>query len=247
MATKNRNLPAEDAEAAEAFDDAQAEQLDLGADEERLPWLEGDDDAQEPGVDTARVAAFGVIGLLVVILVVGGIWWGTHGRFAGGPKPDGSTIAAPAGPYKTKPAKPGGKTFQGTGDESFAVAEGKSREGTLATDATPKPSVSALPATAAPAASATPPPAKPTPAATPEVKGVGVQVGAYSNRATAESGWNKLVAQLPALHGVSHRIVEGQADIGTVYRLQAVAPDVAEANSLCAKLKASGGACQVKP
>jgi len=74
-----------------------------------------------------------------------------------------------------------------------------------------------------------------------------VQVGAYSNRATAESGWSKLLTQFPALQGVKHRVVEGQADIGTVYRLQAVTGDLASANSLCSKLKATGGACQVKP
>ena len=77
-----RDLPAEDAEAAEAYEDAEAEQLDLGADDERLPWLEGDDDDQEPGVDTARIAAFGVIGLLVIVLIVGGIWWATRGGSA---------------------------------------------------------------------------------------------------------------------------------------------------------------------
>jgi cell division septation protein DedD len=238
-----RDLPAEDAEAAEAYEDAEAEQLDLGAGEERLPWLEGDDDAQEPGVDTARIAAFGVIGLLAIVLVVGGIWWATHGHLGGGPKPDGSTIAAPPGPYKTKPADPGGKTFVGTGDESFAVAEGKTREGVLATDTAPKPSVDV--ATVA----NTKPNATPTakPSAEPEATGVGVQVGAYSNRATAEAGWTKLLTQLPALQGVKHRVVEGQADIGTVYRLQAVTANVAAANALCSKLKASGGACQVKP
>jgi hypothetical protein len=243
MVIRRKDLPAENAEAAEAYQEAGAEQLDLGADEERLPWLEGDDDGQEPGVDTARIATFGVIGLMVIALIVGGIWWGTHGHFGGGPKPDGSTIAAPAGPYKVKPANPGGKTFEGTGDESFAVAEGKSREGTLATDAPPKPPVAAPPAPAPSAVAAT----KPAPVAPPEAKGVGVQVGAYSNRATAESGWSKLVTQFPALQGVKHRVVEGQADIGTVYRLQAVTGDLASANSLCGKLKATGGACQVKP
>lgn len=244
MGTTDKDLPAESAEAAEAYDDAAAEQLELGADEERLPWLEGDDDYREPGVDTARIAAFGVIGLLVIALIVGGIWWGTHGRFGGGPKPDGSTIAAPAGPYKTKPAQPGGKTFEGTGDESFAVAEGKSREGVLAADTTPKPSVNvATLANTAPPAS--PSATKPAPA--PETKGVGVQVGAYSTQATAESGWSKLATQFPALQGVRHRVVQGQADIGTVYRLQAVTSDLAAANSLCSKLKATGGACQVKP
>ena len=244
MMFDERDLPAEDAEAAEAYEDAEAEQLDLGADDERLPWLEGDDDDQEPGVDTARIAAFGVIGLLVIALIVGGIWWASRGHLGGGPKPDGSTIAAAPGPYKAKPANPGGKTFVGTGDESFAVAEGKSREGVLATDTAPKPSVDAATVantkpTGAPAAT--------KPSAAPEVAGVGVQVGAYSNRATAESGWSKLATQLPALQGVKHRVVEGQADIGTVYRLQAVTANLAEANALCSKLKATGGACQVKP
>jgi len=41
-------------------------------------------------------------------------------------------------------------------------------------------------------------------------------------------------------------VLQGTADIGTVYRLQAVAPDAAAANALCATLKASGVACQVK-
>lgn len=243
MVFDERDLPADNAEAAEAYEGAEAEQLDLGADDERLPWLEGDDDVQEAGVDTARIAAFGVIGLLVIVLVVGGIWWATHGRLGGGPKPDGSTIAAAPGPYKTKPVNPGGKTFVGTGDESFAVAEGQSREGVLATDTAPKPSIDA--ATVANTKPTATPTAKPV--AEPEVAGVGVQVGAYSNRATAEAGWSKLLTQLPALQGVKHRVVEGQADIGTVYRLQAVAATLAEANSLCSKLKATGGACQVKP
>jgi hypothetical protein len=220
----------------------QPEQLTLSAEEEHLPWLESDDDYQERGVDTARIAAFGVIGLLAIALIVGGIWWATSGRFgSGGPKPDGSTIAAPQGPYKTKPAEPGGKTFEGTGDESFAVAEGKDRVGRLATGEAPRPSIDA--ATVANTATT----AATAPAAKPASGGVGVQVGAYSNRPTAEAGWSRLVSQFSALHGVSHRIVEGQADIGTVYRLQAIAPNVAAANLLCNQLKASGGSCQVKP
>jgi len=40
--------------------------------------------------------------------------------------------------------------------------------------------------------------------------------------------------------------VEGEADIGTVYRLQAVAGDAASANRLCSALKGDGVACQVK-
>jgi hypothetical protein len=76
---------------------------------------------------------------------------------------------------------------------------------------------------------------------------VGVQVGAYSSKAAAEAGWDKLVGQAGgALSGLSHRVVEGSADIGKVYRLQAVAGDAGAANALCAKLKGAGISCQVK-
>ncbi|MFN5779537.1 MAG: SPOR domain-containing protein, partial [Novosphingobium sp.] len=77
--------------------------------------------------------------------------------------------------------------------------------------------------------------------------GVGVQVGAFSSQATAEAGWTKRVAQANgALSGVSHRVIAGTADNGTVYRLQAVAPDRAAATALCSKLKSADIPCQVK-
>ena len=40
--------------------------------------------------------------------------------------------------------------------------------------------------------------------------------------------------------------VQGQADIGTVYRLQAVTESEGEASSLCAAMKTHGLACQVR-
>ena len=74
-----------------------------------------------------------------------------------------------------------------------------------------------------------------------------MQVGAFSSKAAAEAGWTKLVGQASAvLSGVPHRVIAGNADIGTVYRLQAVAPDAASAQALCGKLKSSGVSCQVK-
>jgi hypothetical protein len=73
-----------------------------------------------------------------------------------------------------------------------------------------------------------------------------VQVAAYSNRAAAERGWSQLSGRYSALTGFNHRVVEGRADIGVVYRLQAVAANVAAANDLCNQLKRDGAACQVK-
>jgi hypothetical protein len=228
--------PWEDAGTDGDADEAEAEQLALDPGDEALPWLDSEDDYGNTGVDTARIVAFALIGLLVIGLIVGGIWWFTQDRGGDGIA-DGSTIAAPEGPIKTRPDDPGGKTFEGTGDTSFAVGEGQTREGVLASEIEPRPSIDA----------ATVESAKVEAAAVPARGGVGVQVGAYSTRARAEQGWATLVQQHSALSGVPHRVIEGEADIGRVFRLQAVAADRSTADSICARIKAGGGSCQVKP
>ena len=78
-------------------------------------------------------------------------------------------------------------------------------------------------------------------------EGVGVQLAAYSSRARADKGWRDLQRQSAALKGLDYRIVEGRIDIGTVYRLQALAANRADADALCRTLKAQGLDCQVKP
>ena len=207
--------------------------LDLQDLDERLPWLESDDDLnQDGGSDGGRVIGAVLGGLIALAAIVGGIWWVSHRSDEPAAVADGGVIRAPEQAYKEAPKNPGGKTFDGTGDSSFAVSEGQTRTARLGQES--------------PAAKPSPKPS-PSVSATPDAQGgVGVQVGAYSNKATAEAGWTKLQAQHDALSGVPHRVVEGQADIGTVYRLQAVPGDLSAANALCGKLKASGLACQVK-
>lgn len=222
------------------------EQLILAEEEERLPWLESpEDDWDEPQAsENGKLAGFVLLGLVALAAIVGGIWWATNR----GPDPalvaDGSVIEAPDQPYKEAPQDPGGKTFDGTGDSSFAVSEGQNRPPQLGGE--PGAPVATAPApSAAPAQAATPVAAPVT--AAPAAGGVGVQVGAFSSKAAAEAGWTKLVGQASAvLSGVPHRVIAGNADIGTVYRLQAVAPDAASAQALCGKLKSSGVSCQVK-
>jgi hypothetical protein len=80
----------------------------------------------------------------------------------------------------------------------------------------------------------------------PAAGGIGVQVGAYSTRAQAEAGWSQLTGRFDVLQGRGHRILEGTADSGTIFRLQAVAGSAAEADTLCRSVKAQGGDCQVK-
>ena len=56
------------------------EQLALADGEERLPWLESDDEDEQPGVDTGRIVALGAVGALALILLLGALWWFTGDR-----------------------------------------------------------------------------------------------------------------------------------------------------------------------
>lgn len=225
-------------------------QLELAEADSRLPWLESADDGFEEDEDsgTGRLIGLMAIGLVVLAAIVGGIWWATHRSPDPALVADGSTIEAPAQPYKEVPKDPGGKTFDGTGDSSFVVSEGESRPARLGGETAAPVAVPATAATTTAAAPAPKPSASASAAApAPASGGVGVQVGAFSSKAAAEAGWSKLVSQSNgALSGVSHRVIEGNADIGKVYRLQAVAGDTAGANALCGRLKGAGIACQVK-
>lgn len=225
----------------------ETQQLALARQDERLPWLESpdDDDFADDRHNSGGLIRLALVGLILLSGIVGGIWWLTHRAAQDAVVADGSLVPAEPGPYKVPPSDPGGKQFAGTGDQTYVVLDGQSRAPQLAGS-------EAVPAPAAPAPVPQPtasPSVKPSAAASaePVARGVGVQVGAYSSKAAAEAGWTKLVAQSNgALSGVSHRVVSGTADIGTVYRLQAVAGDTTGATALCGRLKAAGIACQVK-
>lgn len=233
-----------------AFDNRfeQTGELDLGDEDVRLPWLEGDDDDdQDNGTGTGQLLAFVLVGLVALGLIVGLIWWLQRDRPDETLVADGETIEAPATPYKTKPANPGGEVVAGTGDTSFAVAEGQTRQVRMGTEAGA--SASAAKDQASPTTSKSPAPtASPAAAsaASTDMSGVGVQVGAYSTRELADKGWTRLSQQYETLAGMRYRIVEGRADIGMVYRLQVLPGDAGAANRLCASLKSAGLSCQVK-
>ena len=195
-----------------------------------------------------------LLSLVALVMIVGAVWLASNRASGPGPA-DGSTLTAEAGPYKVPPETPGGKTFAGTGDTSFAVSEGETRSARIAgADAVPPapaPTASASSAakpgfTQGPTSPPSPKAAASAAAAPATVAGVGVQIGAYTSAADAEKGWTLLAGRNAALAGLKHRVVEGRADIGTVFRLQAVTGDVATANALCAKLTAAGQGCQVK-
>lgn len=224
--------------------DAEYEELDVGdgeldlADTDNLPWLESDaEDEEAGGLDIGQILGFAGVLLLGLAAVVGAVWYVSNRASSADVVADGSVIEAPAGPIKERPEDPGGKQFAGTGNVAPLVGEGETREAVVAAPAAPatpapKPAPSASASAAAPAE--------------PAVAGVGVQLAAYGTRARAEQGWSDLSRRTEVLNGVKHRVVEGKVDIGTVYRLQAVAGSRAEAERLCAALKADGLDCQIK-
>ena len=213
------------------------ERLRLGDDDERLPWLESDDDYADDSVDTKRIAIFGLVGLLAIVALIGLAWWALRDNPDAELQADGSTIQAPSEPFRARPADAGGIAADGTGDVSYEVGEGQDRETQLA--ASPPPPAP----TASASAASTQPSIDRDQAA--DTGGVGVQVGAYSSRATAEAGWVQLTGQHEVLAGVSHRIVQAQVDGNTVYRLQAVSGTVAAGETLCRAIKSGGGDCRV--
>lgn len=207
----------------------EAEELTFADEDERLPWLEADDDYDDGAVPAARMVAFVLGSLVLLALIIGGGYWLLRGGPDEAMVADGSTIEAPDGPYKQRPDDPGGATAPGTGDTSFEVAEGRSAGSRVATDnAAARPSIDTEQQGAAGSG------------------GVGVQVGAYSTRASAEQGWQQLAGRHEALSGVNHRVLEGTVDGSPIFRLQAVASSSASARDLCASLRASGADCQVK-
>ena len=228
------------------------ERLDLN-DADRLPWLEGDEDDYVATASIGRVIVAGLAALLVVGGVVGGIWWATHREAVNAPVADGSTVTPPSAQYKDAPANPGGKTFQGTGDTSYVVSQGQNRQAQLADGGDNVASGSrshgadAAPAKAADKSGAVTGNAGASSSASPDAAPAGsvVQIGAFSTKDLAEAGWSHLSSQHSMLAQQHHRILQGQADIGTVWRLQVIT-GAGGGNALCERLKAEGLSCQVK-
>lgn len=87
---------------------------------ERLPWLEPveneEDQGPEPG-SGGRFALWVAIALAAIVLAVGGFVW--ISRYRAAHADIGEVIHAPPGPYKEKPANPGGLQV----DEGQVIAE----------------------------------------------------------------------------------------------------------------------------
>ncbi len=203
-------------------------------DPDRLPWLETADGYEyDSGASPLKVAGLVLGGLALLAAIVGGIYWMQRNQ-SGGTEGNGELIAAQEGNYKVLPTDPEGKKFEGEGDSAFAASDGKkvdTKMGSAKADP-----VKAGPATAASASANAPVPAG----------AAFVQLGAFSDAAKADQAWAALSKRFGFLSGVNRKIAEASPEGGRkVFRLQAVTPNAAGAQQLCAKLKAAGENCLI--
>lgn len=208
--------------------DTTRDNLDLD-DEDRLPWLESaedydDDDEYSP----VRVALFVGVGLLLLAAIVGGIYW-LQNRDGGGLDGSGELIAAQEGDYKVRPDDPQARQFEGEGDASFAASEGQETPAQLGDPVTTEAPIRK--SDAAPVADA--------------AGSALIQLGAFSSAGLADSSWSGYARRFESIGSLPKKIVPGNLDGGTIYRLNAVAPSREAAQEICNNLKAAGESCLV--
>ncbi|QTD55540.1 SPOR domain-containing protein [Parasphingorhabdus cellanae] len=209
--------------------DVNSDSLDLD-DDNRLPWLESAEDYDsEDEYSPLRVALFIGLGIALLAAIVGGIYW-MQNRDGGGLSGDGTLIAAQEGDYKVRPDDPQARQFEGEGDASFAASEGQETPGKLGT----APPVEAPIKKAAPTAPSAPGSAM-------------IQLGAFSSTGQADSAWSGFSRRFADIGALPKKIVQGTVEGGTIYRLNAVAPNVSAAQKICNGLKAAGESCLVVP
>ena len=208
--------------------DTTRDSLDLD-DEERLPWLESAEDYDDGDeYSPIRVALFVGAGLLLLAAIVGGIYW-LQNRDGGGLDGTGELITAQEGDYKVRPDDPQARQFEGEGDASFAASEGQETPAQLGDPV----------ATEAPIR-------KPDAAPAADAAGSAlIQLGAFSSASLADSSWSGYARRFEAIGSLPKKIIPGKLDGGTIYRLNAVAPNREAAQQICNNLKAAGESCLV--
>jgi hypothetical protein len=234
------------------------DRLGTAQDEDRLPWLEAvDDEDHRAGSGAGTIVAALIAALVALGLVVGGAFWlRDRGRDTGGG--EGELIAAPAGPYKEKPATPGGMKVEGQGDAAYAASTGAELnaavdiaalpEAPVARPAATKPAEPTQTAEAKPAAAPAKPaaPVETAAAVAPEgtkLTGGVIQLGAFSSPAAANAAWKSLSGRFGYLKPLTSAVMPVSSGGKTLYRLRASAGG--EAGTVCGKLKVAGETCAV--
>ena len=208
-------------------------------DDDRLPWLEAVEE-EDSGPSPVKLIAAVVIGLIVIGVVVGGLFWAANRSSGGG----GEEMIASPGAYKVPAPEAGGLQLDNSASTQIATSEGTQQNAQLANrpEPAPAPPAQQRPTQPAPQAQQQPTPA-PAPAPAPSqqrLSGPTIQVGAFPSQAAADGEWRRLAARYPYLGGLQHQVMVHQRGGQTFYRLRAAG---AEASTVCRRLRAAGQPC----
>jgi hypothetical protein len=185
--------------------------------------------------------------LLVVLLAAALVsatffWLGRRNAADTGGAPE--LIRAEPGPYKIKPADPGGLDVAGESETAFETSAGQDTDAQLDLSRLPERPVAPPPKPTAepkPAETSKPAAAEPAPEQPTGGKGSVIQLGAFANRAQAERAWTALSARFPSVAAMNKLVIPFPGGI----RLRAAAPSPAEAKQACQALKVAGENCFV--
>ena len=216
----------------------------MNANSESFPWLEAvEDENDAPRLSARKMLAAIAVVLLAAALVAGTLFWlGRQGSTGGSGAPE--LIRAEPGPYKVKPADPGGLDVAGESGTAYATGAGEETDAELDLSAVPEEPIARPQPQASPqVAAGQPKPAAPAkPAGAP---GSVIQLGAYENQAQAEAGWKALSGRFPAVAGLTKLVVPYAANGSSGFRLRAAAASPADAQRTCQLLKVAGENCFV--
>ncbi|MFL6752298.1 MAG: SPOR domain-containing protein [Sphingomicrobium sp.] len=211
-------------------------------DDGQLPWLQAVEDEDEPrGVSARKMLAALAVVLAAALLVAGTFFW--LGRRDAAVKGPPELIRAEAGPYKVKPANPGGLDVAGESQTAFETSAGEDKDSQLDVGALPEQPVAQPreePKRIPPGETKAPVEAESPTAATGGAGSV-IQLGFFDNRAQADRAWAALSARFPSIAAMNKLLVPYSGGI----RLRAGSASPADARRACQMLKAAGENCFV--
>ena len=215
-------------------------------DDDQLPWLEPVDDEDGPsGLSARKMLVVLVLVLLSAALLAGTFFYlGRKDPVGIGPP---ELIRAAPGPFKVKPADPGGLDVAGESETAFKTSAGEDTDAQLDLNVVGETTVSRPPAEQpkqiAPGQTKRPLEAQPAPAPVQPsgASGSTIQLGAYKNAAQAERAWTALSTRFPNVAAMTKLVVPFAGG----FRLRASATSPANAKEACKALQAAGESCFV--
>lgn len=214
-------------------------------DGESLPWLEEVENEDGPRAISARKMLTALLLVLLATAVVAGtmFWLGRQD-----PAPGGAPILIKAepGPYKVKPADPGGLDVAGDSETAYSTSAGEDPDAALDVrklpqDMTPLPVETPQQATP-PKPKEAPKPVPAEPAAPSGPAGPTIQLGAYASTVKADTAWKLLSGRFPQVAALNKVVVTANVGGKSVYRLRATGSSE-QTKAACAALKAAGESC----